>query len=574
MRHRLRPALGRQPWWDRLLWSGSAALALAVAAALALGAAGAAAGKPLKITSASSTAPTPLTPLTLRTSGLNVKAAVSVRFSNKAGFAFSSTPIRVGTDGSVVVAVPVYVDPKTRATAPGMVSVVLRQGARVSAPLVLHIQDLPPLSTYGTQPGEISHAFLVFNALLLGRELSQLQAAQLLFGIDTSQAQSAVATLLKATLLARNDVDRVLLNNSTVITNGRFSDGTPLQFDVNSQDTMDRVLAVYLLQQFGNVPVPAGVADSRRSLSLRAAGPGALKTILPWLDGHKSVAGLIDDVQEAKTPFDYAYAMVKGAADYVGNFGVPAKIGFPAQLKAVRIAKALGAGFAILDIASAAEDIAFDYGRIYIDTHSGADPKALGIAEDEARVNADLVRLFDKSVSTLSFGFLKGVQAGAQGSINVMGYGLALTHAQILTKLAGLGETETSVAGRLKNPFPAPNQGFAEVDGTANIGNSQGVAAAQSAIELCCFGAAQLGILGAADPSGGYDMFVPLGVAGTNYSKLTLIAGDFITLKGLASETVDLSGLSTTQPVQLPTMTGTCTDTDVLTPDADDPDCD
>ncbi len=82
------------------------------------------------------------------------------------------------------------------------------------------------------------------------------------------------------------------------------------------------------------------------------------------------------------------------------------------------------------------------------------------------------------------------------------------------------------------------------------------VGAVQSSLGLCCVGARNLGITGLSDASGGYDFYVPIGVSGTNYANLTLTASDPITGTTLGSETVDLRGLSTATPVQVPPLTG------------------
>ncbi|PYJ86995.1 MAG: hypothetical protein DME70_07315 [Verrucomicrobia bacterium] len=83
-----------------------------------------------------------------------------------------------------------------------------------------------------------------------------------------------------------------------------------------------------------------------------------------------------------------------------------------------------------------------------------------------------------------------------------------------------------------------------------------------------------LDIQGIADPGGNFDLFVPLGVPETDYSTLTFSVYDPISGIALGDETVDLSGLNTSQPIQVPTVIGTCNDTDSGNPDGDDPDCD
>ncbi len=62
--------------------------------------------------------------------------------------------------------------------------------------------------------------------------------------------------------------------------------------------------------------------------------------------------------------------------------------------------------------------------------------------------------------------------------------------------------------------LPSIKDHWGQVSGTVNITTNLGTAAPQSSLNLCCFGAVELGIVGLADPSGNYNLFVPMGVAG------------------------------------------------------------
>jgi hypothetical protein len=57
-----------------------------------------------------------------------VNAPVQIQFSDKHGFSVSMQPIRVQAGGTVVAAVPIYIDPVTGETAQGSVSLTLAQG--------------------------------------------------------------------------------------------------------------------------------------------------------------------------------------------------------------------------------------------------------------------------------------------------------------------------------------------------------------------------------------------------------------------------------------------------------------
>src|SRR5207249_3424326 len=83
------------------------------------------------------------------------------------------------------------------------------------SPVSFTIQELPPLSDYGTQLGQISHAFLIYEQLLLARRLDELQVAQL--GLNGSvDLGAAVSTLyyhlMPSANFARQDVDTVIAN--------------------------------------------------------------------------------------------------------------------------------------------------------------------------------------------------------------------------------------------------------------------------------------------------------------------------------------------------------------------------
>jgi hypothetical protein len=68
------------------------------------------------------------------------------------------------------------------------------------------IENLPPLSAFGVEIGQISHAFLIYEALLYAQRINELQAVQPLVSasVNTSSAQTTLETLLQAVLAARS----------------------------------------------------------------------------------------------------------------------------------------------------------------------------------------------------------------------------------------------------------------------------------------------------------------------------------------------------------------------------------
>jgi hypothetical protein len=520
----------------------------------------------LRITSVSDSAPIPLTPLTLATNGINLDptSPVTVSFFNNAGFSVSYQPIRVEADGTVVVAVPLYVDPSTNAITSGTVSMILTQGGNSSPPVSLDIQNLPTLDTYGTQLGEISHAFLVFQAMLLGDKINLLQSAQLLqTSVDTSVAQSDMNTLLLAAIKSRNDVDRIMLDNSTAISWGNLSDDTPVQFDQNSLDIMDRIIAVYLSQQFsGLMGSSSGTGRTAGALSSSDECGPACQIVNQTVSMMVNRTGIVALAQ---------YAQGRGNS-------TDAALGVGESLTAQLQASSSTIG----PVPAAQAGMITGFGHVYINVNHllddifpiascNADPTCINQEALLMQLQCDAGRVVTSIASTIArIPIVAELENNTASLISgTLGF---------VSQLANLGNCPgclTEDDQTTSEVLTAPILGaLGQVTGMADISNNQGIAAAQSSLDLCCMGALALGIQGIADPSGDFNLFVPLEVPGTDYSTLTLSAVDPISSNTLSSETVDLSGLNTSQPVQVPTMFGTCDDTDAGNPDGDDPDCD
>lgn len=527
-------------------------------------------GGKVVITQSATSTPLPLSPLQLTVLGLGRRPAPTVKFFNGAGLSVTGGPIRIQRGGTMIVGTPLYVDPASGAIGPGAASLVVNQGRRTSNALALNIQDMPPLSTYGLQLGQISHSFLVFEATLIANRLGELQAVEpLLNGTpDTILAQFTLTNLMQAAIFARNDVDRVLLNNTTVVPWGTLPDTTAIQFDATQLDTMDRLIALYLFQQFGSLISP-GLSRALATSHWRAADlQSELNTVVngtvSMMAKRDGVVALVGYFQGTANSTDAQLGVLEGLETVFKGAGVD-------QLGAG--VGAIGALGHFADSFSAMlgdlTPIADCLGSTTC-TQQQADAYAQQMQSNaEKAVSAD-ISLIAKIPD------LAGLEAGL-GS--VLGEGLS----SLLTIAAGAGagelqSAEATDAAVANTPLFAQhfsaNQGLAQVTGTATISNTQGVAASQSSLDLCCFGAAQLGISGLADPSGDYSLFVPLAAPNTNYSNLTLSVGDPVTGTVLNSEVVDLTALAPGTPIQAPTLTGSCSDSDALTPDADDPDCD
>jgi len=504
---------------------------------------------PLQITSVSDFAPIPLVPLRVTTTGLAPTTPVSVSFSNGAGFFVTDQAIRVQTDGTVIVAVPLYIDPNSTQITSGSVSMTLTQGTRSSSPVTINIQDLPALSTYGIPLGKISHSFLIMDTILEGRRLNQLQAAQAIFNnVDTSTAQSTEHSLLVGAVRAQADVDRVLTDNSAIISGGTLSNGTAIQFDRNSQEMMDRVVAVYLTELAGIVGQSNGSVLSRPASAATGQALTAitLKDLLTLMEESKMVGDIAkatQDAQNSDTRSDFGLAIAKGANGFVGL----ANMEIEQNATVTKVSDYIGGVLGVLDVVKDVGTMAGDLGAIIAASASGNDPGILQVATNDLN-KTSIKTYFDSAGLGLAAAemYFKGIE-GAKAAIQGLEFGLTAaqfyrdsTEAKDSFQMAVLVANHVTV-------FPSPNQGFAQIEGT-----DQGSNAPQNSVGLCCFGAKSLGIIGVDDPSGNYGLFVPLGVAGTAYNNLTLSVGDVTTGNTLGSETVDLTGLNTSQPVQVP----------------------
>ncbi len=505
----------------------------------------------------------PLAPLYLSSSGIDLTLPFTVQFTNASGYSVTENALRVSSNGSIVVAVPLYVDPATHQIGPGTVSVTVNQGTYTTPPLTVGIQDLPSVSSYGLQPGDATHAMLVFDALLLARRINQLQAFQNLPGntVDTTAAQTTLQTLLTATIEARHDVDSVILDPTKVIQDETLPNGLVVQFDSNALDMMDRVNANFISQTFGNVTIPTGSAIRNGAERPKESGGSTLKAALSFMqtvNGAKEYTEGNETLQQAQNWVDRGQAAAQaagGAVDVLVGTGVlnetAETTSFGLVAAVVHDTRTIADAFA--------QDAAFAVGW-------ATGNKALQDVAVEAMTAAQSENT--GALKDLVLLLLDGTPAGqALGNVSTVADFL-----KTASEVFGPEETQADQApidlANEAQAMPAESQNFGYVDGIVNVANSGGISAAQTGIDLSSTGI-ELDTL--ADPGGNYQVVVPLGNSTIDYSNANLEAYDPIADSLLNSETVDLSGLTFANPFQAPTLTGSCSDTD---DDEDDPDCD
>lgn len=522
------------------------------------------------ITFLSTTSPLPLSPITINTSGVdpNSLSTISLQFSDSSGFSVTESPISVNTSGSMMIAgVPLYVSPSTGTTGPDTMSLVLTQGSKSSPPVTVNVQDLPSVSSYGATPGQISHATLVLEAMMIGRRLNQLQAFQALPGntVETTQAQSTLGQLLSSAISARSDVDGVTAKPSLVVPTGAtLPNGSPIQFDQTALDMMDRINGLLVSEVFTASP-PASPSARRRRTSRRPAIARSGRVQRNTATDIFTGIDLITNIP------GYEQAIL--AAYNANGFNI-----YTAGIYAKALSQTIGTSLAYSSLAPGGEALGA-YGAIFnmlptlgmflgsdtawIQAWINGDTATMATAESamqegQADFYANMLGLYAAGVpNSQTLSEIAGLATGSAGASTVAGLVTAWAQLQNGSQGDQIAPIDLqSIPLSNTTPPSSPTQGIATVDGTITVPD-QGISTPQSELEFCCIN--DLAIIGIVDADGDFEFFMPLGVASTNYSNLTLNAINPLTGGILGSETVDLSGLDTTTPIAIPTLTTSST---------------
>jgi hypothetical protein len=393
--------------------------------------------------------------------------------------------------------------------------------------------------------------------MVIGQRINDLQAFQALPGntVDTTQAQSALNQMLPPMLNARSDVDSVTANPSMVIAGGvNLSNGSPVQFDQTALDMMDRVNAVFLSQAL-TLPAPTSQALGQTRNAKPAASP-----VVAWLHGVDLAANLTGyeesmlktlssgNSSSSLTISDYATALSNSIGTTVsaaGTFSGSDTLG------------ALGAVFSSLPTLG----IALGNDAAWVQAWTSGNTAQMAAAQTEMQAG-----------QKDAFSAIAGLAAGLAGSPELeKAFGKTSTTAAStvldLTSLYFQIQEEPNGGGfapidlqsvpiSSTTPPGSPSQGLAMVNGSVTVPN-QGLTTPQVGFNLCCFNGAE--IVGIVDADGNYESFVPLGAANTDYQGIVVDATYPLTGADFATETVDLSGLTTTTPITIPALPTTST---------------
>lgn len=540
----------------------------------------------IAITTVSNTSPMAMTPITVHTTGVNPSASVLVTFSSSAGFNLTSAALRVLEDGSVIVGTPIFIDPATKQESPsGTVNMTVTQGSQSSGPVAITIQQLPSSASYGLNLGDISHAFLQYQALEIGRRINELQLFQYLPNnkVDTLAVQANLKQQLQDVIKVRNDVDRVAKNPSLVIPIAQTADGVPINFDKDSVDFMDRVFGLHLTQLAPVIAQATASSATAKAQSNVTAHVNAstssfpsMKDLTTIIDGAKFGwslgAARVTATQKDASLLDKGLAIGSAAVNLLNLLGLK---------KAADYAGAAVSGMTLLN------DLGNEIGAaayVVLNSHSPVAGEAAQEVEDRHRnVVADSIHTITgllgigvdyqpQSLGPKLVAFLENHSTALESADYLVDGAEVCEKANCVEKL--LDVSQSIMADIPSSGFANALQGFTELAGLSNVTypNIDPFYSEQSEIAVQPVDASQ--IISIADPTGAYDMYVPLQAPNTSYGSLNISASDPITGATLAQQPLNLATAGSTAPVKVPPMSGVCNDFDVSTPDGDDPDCD
>jgi hypothetical protein len=461
----------------------------------------------------------------------------------------------------------------------------ITQGGQTSAPVSLAIQALPPSSAYGTTLGQITQAFLEYNALVHARQINALQAAGLVAGIDTTAAQAGANQAILDSIHSQVDINAIVQNPAATLSWGTASDGTPLNFSQVDLDLMDRILGAYITTQFPSNDQIAAVNGRTRAQTLRRSGnqlvlgrtavqrlkiepQGLITSFLQQLTGATTVGNAGLSFLTSNNALDASSAVASGVEPYLNSPTWTSSSGILGVISGLTQVNSAMAGLA------SNLDLAF---QCAASTSTSCTQTAADNFQNSAlNVVNNIIQTVASIPSIIGAG--NAVTSAISSTVS-FGTNLATTFANYWvngTTGSSFIDSALSAYNAITTAASSVMSGDGIVQGGSDITYSSpvvGLGPPMATMQLCCFGPSQLPITTTADANGNYSFDVPTGVAGTTYSGLTLTALDPTSGDVIGTIPVNLSGLTPMGSSTVPTtLTGSCIDDDS---DAyDDPDCD
>lgn len=563
---------------------------------------------PLSIASISSSSPMALTPITLTLAGFDSTKPFTVSFSDPSGNQIPQTPIRFQSDGTVVIAAPLFIDATKGTTGSFSTTLTVTQNGSKATSGSITVNDLPQLTALGVPLGAVSRAFIIHQEISLGQSINAQQAVSLL---PKQSANGQLITHLQTQLLnlvmARNDIDRIVADNTVSIPVGSMPDGTPLAFNADSVAMMDRIIAQYLLVSTNNGTQLPQVVRRRgqKQPAIHAAAatvptPNPMAVIIQGITTLSGSVSLLTTQQTLATSssstLDNWLSIASTGTSFVGLGATVLGLG-AAAVGAPAIATFFGAvavGAAFIGLATCAASIGNDLYNIGSNAYGlySGDPKAS--VTDLEKATASLVS--DTVVGYLNAegmgGLSKGLTAAADsmfGSVfkataedAELGFAALATSTDNLMIQTSLSEDGASATESAQS---ATSSEFGIVDGTVDVSNSEGpTLSGLTGVGVGNDATATIDLTSMAAPDGTYNLLLPIGSQDLDYASMLTVAFDPVdyydaALGGnsvpiLGSSVVNLSGVNPNTPIAGPSLAAVCNDTDAGDPDGDDPDCD
>lgn len=492
------------------------------------------------ITAIDNTSPTPMTVLHIASSGLIPNLPAFVTFSDDAQYSVTMPAVRVASNGTVVVGTPFYTNGTSGAIGPGTVSLVVSQGNNISSPATLSIQDIPALSSYGTQTGAITKSFLTFAANLHAVRINEFLAVQPLLNgsTDTSNALSTLVTMLNAAITSRNAVDSIIQDGAYVESMTSLPSGTRLQMDQSQLMLMDRIIGAFLIQQFS-----AGVSSGSLAMKSPSARTYAAARPFARAPSASSVVNTLNTLLASMNGSLSARSWALGQTNST-DFGLAAADA-TASLSGLGENQWVGGFLSLAHINAALESMfhAISAGAVCMAASNCTDVTPI---QDELNSGTkDLVSNFVQAIASTS-----SATRFAGALVNLTDQ--TATAYNNMQSLYNNGSFKA--AGTTDNSLAAGSYLLGFASGTITQQTSPGTAASLPYLNFCCFGSSNQAVASFADSNGGYTALLPTNVAGTNYSAITMDVVDANSGSTMTTQTVNLSGLNARTPISIPTV--------------------
>jgi hypothetical protein len=483
----------------------------------------------------------PLQPLSISTKGLTQGASLTVKFSNSNGYSAQAKPLSVDTNGTLLVAVPLYVDHSTHKISTGTVNVVVEQKLSngstgpQSSPAPLTIQS-PPAVT-GVQSGQISHQFLTALALAVQNRISDLEFFEISSNgaIDTSASRQSETALLKSIIATRNDVDAIMSDPTSTVAAGKAKDGSTLQFTSDSLDVMDSVIAIWV----SGLPLKAAPSSLLREKlsrgSLSSSLTGIMDTVNSLTKELGTWTGLANDVKtlqsDSSTTVDNTLAVVDGTANSLSLLGTSTE--------------AVGVFTGVAGAANAAYHYLNDWGEITTDV-----AKCVGTGPCSTTTD-DVTAFEEKGAGDLVSAYVHAGMSNLDYLYEGALTGPASLAASCYDLVSGNGQKQDN--SDMSNGIASLRNGGAWMSGPVQDDRTQ------SGLDLILvdakpFDGAAFPMTGITDSNGTYSLPIPTNTSDKIASSVTLNTYDPTTGDVDGTENVSLSGVNFGQSVTVPAV--------------------